>query len=74
MEPEAARLLAAALALLPILGVALALGKIFSSYNDAISRNPTAADMLDKKFFIMFGLVEALAIFVLGMSVVILFG
>lgn len=73
MEVEAVKLIAAAIALLPILGVGIGLGMIFSSYNEAIGRNPTAADILEKKFFISFALTEALAIFALGVSLVILF-
>lgn len=73
MDVEAAKLIAAALALLPILGVGLALGNIFSSYNEAVGRNPSSADILEKKFFISFALTEALAIFALGVSLVILF-
>lgn len=74
MELEAAKLIAGALALLPILGVGLGLGLIFSSYNEAVGRNPGAAEILDKKFFISFALTEALAIFALGISIVILLG
>mgnify|MGYP000415699423 CR=1 FL=1 len=73
MELEAAKLIAAALALLPIFGVALGLGKIFASYNEAVGRNPSSADILEKKFFITFALTEALAIFALGVALVILF-
>lgn len=74
MELEATKLIAAALALLPILGVSLGLGMIFSSYNEAVGRNPGAAELLDKKFFLTFALTEALAIFALLISLVILFG
>jgi F-type H+-transporting ATPase subunit c len=74
MELESAKLIASALALLPIAGVGVALGMIFSSYNEAVGRNPTAAELLDKKFFLTFALTEALAIFALVISLVILFG
>lgn len=74
MELESARLIAGALALLPILGVGISLGMIFSSYNVAVGRNPNAAEIIDKKFFLTFALTEALAIFVLGISVIILLG
>lgn len=74
MELEAVKLLAAALALLPIIGVGLGLGQIFSSYNEAVGRNPNAAEILDKKFFLTFALTEALAIFALVVSLIILFG
>lgn len=74
MELEAAKLIAAALALLPILGVGIGLGMIFSAYNEAVGRNPGAAELLDKKFFLTFALTEALAIFALLISLIILFG
>jgi len=74
MELEAIKLLAAALALLPILGVGIGLGMVFSSYNNAVGRNPNATEMLDKKFFLTFAFTEALAIFALLISLIILFG
>jgi F-type H+-transporting ATPase subunit c len=74
MELEAAKLIAAALALIPIAGVGVGLGMLFSSYNEAIGRNPTAAELLKERFFLMFALTEALAIFALVISLVILFG
>lgn len=74
MDVEAAKLIAAAIALIPILGVGIGLGTIFGSYNDAVGRNPSAAEILDKKFFITFALTEALAIFALAISLLILFG
>ncbi len=74
MELEAAKLIAAGIALLPIIGVGIGLGLIFGSYNEAVGRNPGAAELLDKKFFLTFALTEALAIFALVISLVILFG
>ncbi len=74
MELEAAKLIAAALALIPIAGVGIGLGMIFSSYNEAVGRNPSSTEILDKKFFLSFALTEALAIFALVVSLIILFG
>ncbi len=74
MEMEAAKLIAAALALVPIAGVGIGLGLIFSSYNEAVGRNPSSLELLEKKFFLTFALTEALAIFALVISLVILFG
>ena len=74
MELESMKLLAAALALLPLAGVGVGLGLVFSSYNNAVGRNPSSAEILDKKFFLTFALTEALAIFALVISLVILFG
>jgi len=59
---------------LPLLGVGLGLGMIFASYNEAVGRNPGAAELLDKKFFLTFALTEALAIFALVISLVLVFG
>ena len=73
MEVESAKLIAAAIALMPILGVGIGLGLIFSSYNEAIGRNSTASESLEMKFFISCSLTEALAIFALGVSLVIVF-
>ena len=73
MELEAVKLLAGAIALLPLLGVGLGLGMIFASYNEAVGRNPGAAEILDKKFFLTFALTEALAIFALLVCLMILF-
>lgn len=72
MDVEVARLFAAALALIPIYGVALSLGRIFSSYNESVSRNPASEPLLDKKYFLSFALTEALAIFALLISIIIL--
>lgn len=74
MELEAVKLIAAAIALLPMLGVGIGLGHIFASYNEAVGRNPSAAELLDKKYFLAFALTEALAIFALVVSLIILFG
>lgn len=74
MDLETARLFAASIALLPLFGVGLGLGHIFASYNEAVGRNPSAAEILDKKFFLTFALTEALAIFALVVSLIILFG
>lgn len=74
MDIASAKLIAAALALLPLAGVGIGLGLIFSSYNAAVGRNPGAADLLNSKFFLTFALTEALAIFALVISLVILFG
>ena len=73
MELEAVKILAGAIALLPLFGVGIALGNIFSSYNEAVGRNPAAAELLDKKFFLTFALTEALAIFALVISFYLVF-
>ena len=73
MELEAAKLIAAALALIPIAGVGVGLGILFASYNNAVGRNPSSSDLLDKKYFLAFALPEALAIFALLVSLYLVF-
>lgn len=73
MELETVKIIAGVAALIPLFGVANALGKIFSSYNEAVGRNPGAAEILDKKFFLSFALTEALAIFALLISFYLIF-
>ena len=73
MDLAAAKLLAGAIALIPLAGVGVGLGNIFSSYNEAVGRNPNAAEILEKKFFLMFALTEALAIFALLVSFYLVF-
>jgi len=73
MDYESVKLIAAALALLPMFGVAISLGWIFSSYNNAIGRNPKADEVLGGKFMLFAALTEALAIFALGVALLILF-
>ena len=74
MEYESVKLLAAALALLPMVAVAIALGRIFSSYNEAVGRNPSSSEMLDKKFFISAALTEAIALIAFAIAAFILVG
>lgn len=73
MELEAVKILSGAIALLPLFGVGISLGMIFSSYNEAVGRNPAAAEILDKKFFLTFALTEALAIFALLIAFYLVF-
>jgi F-type H+-transporting ATPase subunit c len=73
MDLESVKLLAGAIALLPLIGVGIGLGMIFSSYNISVGRNPGAVDLLEKKFFLTFALTEALAIFALLISFYLVF-
>lgn len=73
MEIEAVKYLAGAIALLPLTGIGIGLGMIFSSYNQAIGRNPGAADLLNKKFMFTFAVTEALGIFALLIAFFLVF-
>lgn len=74
MDLESVKILAGAIALIPLAGVGIGLGLMFASYNIAVSRNPGAENLLEKKFFLTFALTEALAIFALLISFYLVFG
>ena len=58
MDAEAAKLIASAIALTPMIGVGIGLGIIFGAYNLAVGRNPASAEILEKKFWLTFAFVE----------------
>lgn len=69
------RLLAAALAIgLGTIGPGIGLGILFNGALTAMGRNPDAAGMIRTNMFVTFALVEALAIFALIVSFLILLG
>jgi len=73
MSDEGVKLLATALALLPMVAVALALGKIFSEWMAGVARNPGASDKLQQVGYLAFALTEAIALFALIVAFIILF-
>ena len=73
MTDDGIRLLAAALAVLPLFGVALALGKIFSDWISSVARNPGAGEVVQPVGLLGFALTEAIALFALIISFIILF-
>ena len=73
MSDEGMRLLAAALALFPLFGVAVALGKILSDWLSSLARNPRAAETMQPIGLLGFALTEAIALFALIVAFIILF-
>ncbi|MDR1475070.1 MAG: F0F1 ATP synthase subunit C [Holosporales bacterium] len=73
METEAARMISAAIALLSLFGVGLGMGNIFSTWLSSIARNPSAKDDLFPVGVLGFALTEAVALFALLISFLILF-
>lgn len=73
MTDEGVRLLAAALAVMPLFGVAMALGKIFSDWISSLARNPAARDTVQPVGLIAFALTEAVGLFTLIIAFLILF-
>ncbi|NJM33550.1 MAG: F0F1 ATP synthase subunit C [Rhodomicrobium sp.] len=73
MSDTAARLIATALALLPLIAVALALGRIFGDWLTTVGRNPSASEKMQEVGFLAFALTEAVALFALIVAFLILF-
>lgn len=73
MDPQVAKLFAAALALIPLFGVGLGLSKLFSSFLIGVSRNPGAKKDMFQIGLIGAAMTEAVAIFALVVSLIILF-
>tara|TARA_B100001123_G_scaffold441629_1_gene583240 strand:- start:919 stop:1143 length:225 start_codon:yes stop_codon:yes gene_type:complete len=73
MEEQAARVIAAAIALIPLFGVALALGNIFSTLLGSIARNPSVSGELKGAGILYFALTEAIALFALLIAFLILY-
>ena len=73
MDTEIAKLFAAALALLPLFGVGLGLGKLFSSFIESVGRNPGAKQDIFQIGMIGAAMTEAIAIFALAVSLILIF-
>ena len=73
MTDNGIKMLATALALLPMIAVALALGQIFSEWLGGISRNPGASDRMQAVGYLAFAVTEAIALFALIIAFIILF-
>lgn len=73
MSDNGVKLVATALALLPMVAVALALGRIFGEWLSGVARNPGAAEKMQQVGFLAFALTEAIALFALIVAFIILF-
>ena len=73
MEAEAAKLIGAGIAVLPLLGVGIGIGSIFSALVTAIARNPSARDDVFGVGILGFALTEAIALFALVVALLLLF-
>ena len=73
METDAARLIGAGLAVIGLAGVGVGIGSIFASLIWSIARNPAARDQVFPLSMLGFALVEAVALYALLISFLILF-
>ncbi len=73
MEAEAAKYIGAGLATLGMMGAALGVGNIFSSFLQGALRNPSAAQGQFGNLIFGFAVTEALGIFSLLIAILLLF-
>ena len=64
----------AGLAVIGVIGSGIGIGNIFSSFIEAVGRNPAARGEVFTMTMLGFALVEAIALFALVIALVILFG
>ena len=69
----ASKYIAGAIAVIPLFGVGIALGNIFSNMIQVVGRNPGARDTVFPMSLLAFALTEAIALFTLLISFLILF-
>jgi F-type H+-transporting ATPase subunit c len=74
MLNEVAKILAAGLATISLIGAGVGIGQVFGSFLIAISRNPLLLKTLFTYTILGFALVEAIALFGLMMAFLLLFG
>lgn len=73
METEAAKMIGAGLAVIGLSGVGAGIGTIFASLISALARNPAARSQVFPLSMLGFALVEAVALYALLISFLILF-
>jgi F-type H+-transporting ATPase subunit c len=73
MEVEAAKMIGAGLALFALFGVGLGIGNIFSTLISSVARNPSVKDQVFPIAILGFALTEAVALFALVVSILILY-
>ena len=70
---ETAKLLAAGIAVLGVLGSGIGLGILFGNVVAAIGRNPSAAPAIKGPVMLYFALIESIAIYALGVALLLIF-
>lgn len=73
MDAESAKLIAAGIAVLPLLGVGIGIGNIFATLIKSIARNPGVQKNVFPLAILGFALTEAVALIALLVSFLILF-
>ncbi len=71
---DALRLVGGGLAAIGMIGAGVGVGSVWASYMSAIARNPASKDDIGATVWIGFATTEAIALFALIISFIILFG
>jgi len=74
MDLSSVKYIGVGLTTLGMLGAAIGVANIFASLLSAISRNPSAAEQLQRLALIGAGLTEAMGLFAFVLAILILFG
>ncbi|GAB5469938.1 MAG: F0F1 ATP synthase subunit C [Rhodospirillales bacterium] len=73
MDAEAAKLIGAGIAAMGMIGAGIGVGNVWSSFFSAIARNPASKDEIGANIWIGFAVTEAIALFALLVSLMLLF-
>lgn len=73
MDVASAKLIGAGIAVIPLFGVGIGLGLLFSSIITAMGRNPSVTSEVKGTGILYFALIEAIALFALVVALLILF-
>lgn len=73
MDLESAKLIAAGLAAVGMIGAGVGVGNIWSSYITALSRNPASKETIGAFIWIGFAVTEAIALFALIIAFMAMF-
>ena len=71
---SAMKAVGAGLAVIGLIGAGIGIGNVFSSFIQAVGRNPSALGDVFTMTMLGFALVEAIALFALVIALIILFG
>ncbi len=74
METSSLKYIGVGLTVIGMFGAALGVSNIFASLLNAMSRNPSASEQLQRMAFVGAGLTEAMGLFSFVLAILILFG
>ena len=73
MELESAKLIAAGLATIGVIGAGIGVGQVWAAYITALSRNPASKETIGAYIWVGFAVTEAIALFALIVAFIVMF-